>query len=114
MSLPAFTVGPPPQPQEVRFWEWITEFWRWVKKFWSASSTDLTSLEARVTALETDFEELMSDLVKTNEILADLLTEQRIATQYLYELPRQLNAGAPNPVTDEPAAFRSDQTAFIN
>jgi len=112
MTLPAFTVGPPPQPEERRFWEWITQFWRWAKAFADSAETDLTSLESRVTALEEDVEDIMSAITDMNELMADLLTEARITNHYLYELPTQLNAGANQPVTDEPEAFRKDPTVF--
>ncbi len=112
MSLPSFSVGPPPQPQDTRVWEWITLFWAWVKSLWSSLFVDLADLEARVAALEADMEELMNGISELNEKIADLLTEARITNHYLYELPKQLNDGTVQPVTDEPDAFRKDSNVF--
>jgi hypothetical protein len=44
------------------------------------------------------------------ELLGQILTELRIANQYLFELPRLLNAGSQS--QDEPGVFRSDSTIF--
>jgi hypothetical protein len=44
------------------------------------------------------------------ELLAQMLTELRINNQYLFEIPRLLNAGNSSP--DDPGAFRSDPTFF--
>ena len=44
------------------------------------------------------------------QLVAQMLVEQQITNQYLYELPRLLNTGAI--IQDEPAAFRQDPTVF--
>ena len=44
------------------------------------------------------------------ELIGQLLLEMRITNQYLYELPRMLNASIS--IQDEPAAMRADATLF--
>ena len=46
------------------------------------------------------------------ETLTLILRELKIMNQYLFEMPRVLNSGEQPPQTDEPAAFRRDETFF--
>ena len=46
------------------------------------------------------------------EILAQILLELKILNQQIYELPRLMAAGLP--ASDEPQAFRKEQSLFNN
>lgn len=77
MALPSQPIGPPPDPQDPRFWQWVALLWKWLQ----AAASGITGVAQGGTGLGTVSQGDM--LYGSAANVYSLLNKNTNATRYL-------------------------------